>query len=243
MQTFKTISWSRVVLPLSGLIEGEFYRVYVKAGNVSMLSRGRPGLDPLYTLRNGTLRLELPKEVYERTGLVGSAIRDGGRKHVKTHFAIELDLRQPSMIRGKKGFDRVVWAFANVLTESVTWLFHDHWQAQTSESGSVPLLAHSPAIKAPPPTVTRLESVRVPSMRSWSGEPRRTDDDAADLLDWFGMMALNSPRLSSTDTIDPFLCRYQVPDAEIATTSNLVRVVWTGFIQGEWVRELLLECM
>lgn len=39
----------------------------------------------LYHL-SGQLRLELPKEIYERTGLTGKPIRDAGRKHVKTRF-------------------------------------------------------------------------------------------------------------------------------------------------------------
>jgi hypothetical protein len=29
------------------------------------------------------------------------------------------------MLHGKKGFDRIVYAFKNVLTTPVTWLFHD----------------------------------------------------------------------------------------------------------------------
>jgi ribonuclease P/MRP protein subunit RPP40 len=29
------------------------------------------------------------------------------------------------MLHGKKGFDRIVYAFKNVLTASVTWLFSD----------------------------------------------------------------------------------------------------------------------
>ena len=34
----------------------------------------------------GLLRLELPKEIYERAGLVGTPVRDGGRKHVKSRY-------------------------------------------------------------------------------------------------------------------------------------------------------------
>lgn len=34
----------------------------------------------------GLLRIELPKDVYERTGLLGQPIEDGGRKHQKTRF-------------------------------------------------------------------------------------------------------------------------------------------------------------
>jgi len=29
------------------------------------------------------------------------------------------------MLHGKKGFERVVWAFKNVLSQSLTWLFYD----------------------------------------------------------------------------------------------------------------------
>lgn len=80
-----------------------------------MLSEGRPGVDDLYTLKDGMqitscsssgldvpfknsnveellihhsgiLRLELGKESYERCGLTGKPIRDGGRKHIKTRY-------------------------------------------------------------------------------------------------------------------------------------------------------------
>lgn len=84
--------------------------VLTSPGNVVMLSEGRPGLDNVYYLDGGTLalqalfvclhvtnreqpgvlRLELPKEVYERTGLNGQAVRDGGRKHGKARFGIIL---------------------------------------------------------------------------------------------------------------------------------------------------------
>lgn len=92
---------------------------------------------------SGQLRLELAKENYERSGLLGKAISDGGRKHVKTRYgmsrrawrmlstyhdvspAVVIDLRQPSMLHGKRGFERIVWAFKNVLNYSVTWLFYD----------------------------------------------------------------------------------------------------------------------
>ena len=43
-----------------------------------------------------------------------------------THaIVVEINLRLPSMLHGKKGFDRIVYAFKNVLTMPVTWLFHD----------------------------------------------------------------------------------------------------------------------
>ena len=84
-----------------------------------MLSEGRPGIHSKYSLyegkhnfplpaqnprcrlkRIGILRLELPKEVYERTGLTGKVIRDGGRKHMKTRYGTKTpprpyELHQP----------------------------------------------------------------------------------------------------------------------------------------------------
>ena len=51
-----------------------------------MLSEGRPGVDSIISLHEGELRLEISKEIYERTGLQGVPIRDAGRKHKKTRF-------------------------------------------------------------------------------------------------------------------------------------------------------------
>lgn len=132
-----------------------------------MISEGFPGTDNVYTLKDGVLkyshtfsrhsnkyrinafgytgilRLELPKDVLERTGLTGRPIKSGGRKHTKERYCkcgfslfllwysrltfavVELNLRLPSMLHGKKGFERIVWAFENVLNESVAWLFCD----------------------------------------------------------------------------------------------------------------------
>ena len=40
-------------------------------------------------------------------------------------IVVEIDLRLPSMLHGKNGFDRIVYAFKNVLNTPVTWLFCD----------------------------------------------------------------------------------------------------------------------
>lgn len=51
-----------------------------------MLSAGRPGLDNVFSICEGILRLEVDKATYERMGLNGTAIPSGGRKHVKTRY-------------------------------------------------------------------------------------------------------------------------------------------------------------
>jgi hypothetical protein len=40
-------------------------------------------------------------------------------------LVVDINLRLPSMLHGKKGFDRIAYAFKNVLTSPVTWLFTD----------------------------------------------------------------------------------------------------------------------
>lgn len=49
---------------------------------------------------------------------------------------VELNLRLPSMLHGKKGFERIVWAFKNVLNQSVAWLFYDLESDSTQDGGS-----------------------------------------------------------------------------------------------------------
>ena len=78
--------YSKVTMSLSQLLEGDFFNTYIKAGNITMLSNGRAGMGNLHTLREGVLRVELPKEKYERAGLVGKPIPDGGRKHVSRRY-------------------------------------------------------------------------------------------------------------------------------------------------------------
>lgn len=43
-------------------------------------------VEELLIRHSGILRLELGKENYERCGLTGKPIRDGGRKHIKTRY-------------------------------------------------------------------------------------------------------------------------------------------------------------
>lgn len=51
--------------------------------------------------------------------------------HPNKQVVVEIELRLPSMLHGKKGFDRIVYAFKNVLKSPVTWLFKDLGQSST----------------------------------------------------------------------------------------------------------------
>lgn len=82
-----------------------------QTGNILMISEGRPGVDTIYTLSDGQsgnaslsnshlsalsdlnmtlwagiLRIELDKSIYEKVGIVGKAVKHGGRTHVKERY-------------------------------------------------------------------------------------------------------------------------------------------------------------
>ena len=66
--------------------------------------------------------------------------------------------------------------------------------------------------------------------------------EAIDLHEWLGLVGMNSPRVRDGDTIDPYLCRYSVPESESATVNTVKKVTWHGFLPAAWVLRLLLQC-
>ncbi|TKA80318.1 hypothetical protein B0A55_02200 [Friedmanniomyces simplex] len=219
-----TFQYARVHMKLSEIIEGDFFNHYVKAG---------------------LLRLEVDKATYERMGLEGKALAGEGRKHVKARFAVEINLRLPSMVRGKPGFDRVVWAFRNVLNRSVTWLFHD-LKAETDGSG--PIAVHQPLVRNLEPVVERLDGVVMYPI------PEVLDQDdhstATELLEWITMVASLSPRLQRDDSVDPYLSKYHVAGATgdgheggTTETQDLARIRWHGFTHASFVSGLFMTAL
>ncbi|KAI9045678.1 ribonuclease P protein subunit p40 [Aspergillus affinis] len=245
----QTLRYARVFMSLSNLLEGEFFNTYIKSGNVLMISEGRSGSDNVFSLRDGILRLELGKEVYERTGLTGKPIRSGGRKHGKERYLVELNLRLPSMLHGKKGFERIVWAFKNVLNHSVAWLFYD----LGSESGG--LSQDDPSLKGNHPHVIECEPSRinhrdvlVPPFQSVTNleTPSSSEalkDSCNELSEWLALTTLQTSLVSANDGTDPYLCRYSVPDAEDAKTTDLVSLRWHGFASPKWVTQLFIALL
>ncbi|KAK5690856.1 hypothetical protein LTR97_012017 [Elasticomyces elasticus] len=236
--------YARVFMKIEELIEGDFFNHYVKAGNIVMLSERRSGIDHKYALMEGMLRLEVDKATFERMGLSGQAIPSEGRHHVKARYAVEINLRVPSMVRGKPGFDRIVWAFKNVLDRSVTWLFHD---LNGTTDGTGPIAVHQPTIHNIEPVFEPLENVGAPPI------PPTPDHAAAtELLEWLTMAANLSPRLQQTDGVDSYLSRYKGPRAvsetgeETTVSPGLVRIRWHGFIPASFISSVfsvaLKEC-
>ncbi|KAJ9497919.1 hypothetical protein H2202_006522 [Exophiala xenobiotica] len=250
-------NYAKVIMKLEDILQGDFFNEYIKRGNILMLSEGQDGADEVFSLSEGTLRLELSKELYERAGLQGNSIQSGGRKHVKSKYLVEMNLRLPSMLHGKKGFERLVWAAKNVLNRSLNWLFVDLNQEKGSDGAKQPITTHHPIFQTLSPRTQTLSNILSPStlttslpLSSSGGMPsEETQEMAHDLFEYLDMLTLASPRVQSTDKTDPYISRYQVPDlpndAALALDDtsraggNVKTVTWTGLITTQWMLELL----
>lgn len=226
-------------MTLLDVLSGPFFTTYIKTGTIALQSVGRPGVDSVYSLYNGVLRLELPRDRYERAGLSGSPIRDGGRKHMKERFAVEVNLRLPSMVAGRKGFERLKRAAGGVLNETTKWLFADlkgeleqddaPIQQLATEMKEVQLRTDRATVTCPPMVLSRAN--RGPYADAVF------EDEAMELLEWMDLVQMGSPRVQVGTEIDPFLSRYAVPGAEAEL--DIVRLSWHGFIPTVWVRDVL----
>lgn len=159
--------------------------------------------------------------------------------------AIELNLRLPSMVRGKKGFERIIWAFKNALNQSVEWLFYD---LEGPNDGSGPLAKHQPKVSKVEPDVSSMESAEVPVLPEVVDE--HNYDAIIELLEWLTLAASGSPRIRRDDNIDPYISRYQVPtdagmdaNAEPNSIQDLATFRWHGFMPASFIQPILLAAL
>lgn len=152
------------------------------------------------------------------------------------------------MLHGKKGFERIVWAFKNVLNHSLTWLFVDTNAPEEAVSADdAPIKKHHPFGHLVKPEVTRMTDVSVPVMPSPGGEIEL--EYAEELFEWLGLVALDSLRIRASDEVDPFLCRYQIPQPtsedgmpvdDSSQPSSIVKLRWHGFASAKAVLDVFL---
>lgn len=120
------------------------------------------------------------------------------------------------------------------------------------DSAPNPEAAHHPSIRVCEPQVIRSFPIRCPPLRpppsKEAGASTHTpsadfDDYVTDTYEWLSMVSLQSPRLAASDTIDPYLCRYEVPNVEQADTMKVVRVRWQGLLPAHWISKLWLNTL
>ncbi|KAF3080702.1 hypothetical protein TWF569_002265 [Orbilia oligospora] len=260
-EQLKPLQYHRIFMGLKGILEKEFYNHYIRQGNILLLSDGRIDVDDVYCLYDGTLYLFLKKDSYEKAGLVGKQATFGGRK--KERWVIELNLREPHMIHGRKAFDRLVWSFTNVFKQQNAWLFCDLQQEAINPSAApseptVKGLTLPTVIRTITPTVTnsstpiKLASFahKIPTKDSTEYTRTVFYDWATSLHEWLALVSINADRLNITDSIDPLLSRYEPPtdDDNIITSTTytseyelqgkISKISWRGFIPAEYISKI-----
>jgi len=64
-----------------------------------------------------------------------------------------------------------------------------------------------------------------------------------ELLEWIGLILIDSSRIQSSDTTDPFICRYQLPEAfksdYEAEDCTIVHLRWNGFMSSPFIRAVV----
>lgn len=166
-----------------------------------------------------------------------------------TAAVIEINLRSPSMLHGKKGFERLRWAFSNVLSNAITWLFYDFeleeeksTSADTVAPSGKPIAAHHPVNKICTPSIGKRQRVVQPHFTVEAIEIASVfEAKATEYHEWLALVVLDSPRVQEDDIIDSYLSRYAVPDDEPTVISGVVLVTWSGLISANWIRQLLVK--
>ncbi|EME50377.1 hypothetical protein DOTSEDRAFT_118599 [Dothistroma septosporum NZE10] len=241
-----TLTYSKLHLKPLDLLTNPFFTTYIKSpgSNVLLLSQGRPGIDPLFSLSSGILRLEIDKATFQKLGLQGKVIgpeKTLGRKHVKARYAIEVNLRAPGMVQGKPGFERIVWAFKNVLNESLTWLFCD-LSGSEEESGSGVIEEFAPQVRRVEAEVEEIENAFVPVMPMEIKEEEYAE--SAEILEWITMAMVGSEGVREGNGVDSVFSRYQVPTSfGEPQVGGLVRLRWRGLVHGQFAYNVLLAAM
>ncbi|KAM5381777.1 hypothetical protein ACJZ2D_002997 [Fusarium nematophilum] len=239
--------YSKVTMTLGDVLQGDFFTEYIKKGmhwDILMLSEGKMTAGTLYTLRQGVLTMYLEKDTYERAGLVGKPYGAKGGRGSKPRWVVSYNLRDPSMFRGKKGFDRLIYACKTVLNQSTTWLFCNTTGSTPSPD---PLQKFFPISFTSSPGISRELSVVLPNLDVDPEVLADIDreglgDAATDCYEWLSLVRLGSPRVESQDSIDPYLSRYQVP-GDANNTTRICKISWQGFFSAQWLRELLLSIL
>jgi len=207
----------------------------------------------------------MDRATYERCGLQGTPYGPKGKRNLKPWWIIEINLRLPSMLHGKKGFERIVRAFENVLFEEVEWLFCDLGKTGTfsifdcyglttnfcTEISPSPLAKHHPVEITVSPVISKTAEIKIPEFKveedsdpSTIDYPDEFSDYVTELYEWLSLVSLSSPRVEANDQIDPYLSRYvPPPPSSTPEQCELVKITWSGFLPSKWIHETFVKIL
>lgn len=162
------------------------------------------------------------------------------------------------MLHGRKGFERIVWSFTNVLKDTVDFMFCDLEQTKSPlPLLSCPILA---ALGALPRNMNMHLSqipnsaLRVPSLhpppgsmirgegKSLAAEYQREvwQEWALHVYEWLALVSLGpADRIMAGDNVDPYLSTYSVDQAEGKKGGiPVTRLTFRGLLPALWIADL-----
>lgn len=240
------LKYAKINLSLLEILTGDFFTNKIKKGNVLLVSA------PLYlsstsssatiTLVEGVLTITCDRATYERAGLSGKPIPNPhARKHGTPKFKIELNLRLPSMLAGKKGFERLLHAAKSVFVGEITWLFYD---ISSDLSTTDTFLGENVEIKHITAQTEELKGAIIPPFPADGADISKSNqDDLTDLLEWLSLAAISSPRIYQGDLVDEIISRYSVPNTTSATSTiqTLTKMTYTGFLPNTIIANIFAK--
>ncbi|KAK9237040.1 ribonuclease P 40kDa subunit-domain-containing protein [Lipomyces kononenkoae] len=250
-----------VTAPLGYFFKPEFLNQYIKKDNCLVLSLAEIDTEDVYCIYEGTLRLSLRKETYERVGLQGKA-----SKFSKSRFIVEINLRSTNFLPGLKGFDKLIGALDNSpLRHPVPFLICVFSSGECSSSPAI--LPDYFKATAYPQSYTRThipDAVIVPQLSpiksaiklaepSYHSICKKDKEGYVDevvkegllhILEWTSLLGLESERIQYNKTIDPLLSTYSVFHDENVEgtmpfcTDNITKISIRGFLTTKMTKQI-----
>lgn len=89
---------------------------------------------------------------------------------------------------------------------------------------------------------TTIPSLEPPASLASDSNTQDLSDAVSEIYEWLSLIRLQSPRVSSADTIDPYLSRYEVPgEPGQQSAAKLCTITWQGFLPPKFARQLLVD--
>ncbi|KAI5249681.1 hypothetical protein E4T42_05195 [Aureobasidium subglaciale] len=159
------------------------------------------------------------------------------RKHGQSKYKTEVNLRLPSMLAGKKGFERVVRAARDVFTGEISWLFYDKSTfGVDAEDDSLGVNSH---VENVVPETMDMENVCTPHWPKDMG--KKAQDDVMEVLEWLTLAAISSPRIQQADVVDEIISRYEPPKE--SSPQNITKTSFTGFLPARFVADAFAKAV
>jgi ribonuclease P/MRP protein subunit RPP40 len=97
-----------------------------------------------------------------------------------------------------------------------------------------PVISVQPAVSVPP--------LELPDIRNHQNQ-EQLHEYCIGISEWLALKSINSPRIASTDSVDPYISRYEVPDRDLANKVSVVSLKWHGFLTSIWILQLFIALL